>query len=300
MSGMRISLALLGMHKWFGGDHTKVAELVALADRKGVDQVTVVDHVVMGEHVEAYPFGKFQGSPSSDWLEPLVELGVYAGMTKRIRLSAGIVITPLRPAALLAKQLATLDVLSRGRVEIGVGVGWQKEEYDACGVPWKGRFGLMHEQMRACRLLWTQEPATFKGKRVAFERIYCKPFPVQKGGIPIYYGVAASELNIERMAELADGWLPIDTDPVKIKEPVRRIRAALEARGRDAARFDVRASPLRVRTQAHVADLDAMLRSIPQYADAGVTTLRIQVADYCPGPDEYEHVIERLVAGARG
>ena len=120
----------------------------------------MVDHVVMGERVEKYPFGKFQGSPASDWLEPLVELGVYAGMTKNIRLSAGIVITPLRPAALLAKQLATLDVLSRGRVEIGVGVGWQKEEYDACGVPWEGRYGLMHEQVRACKLLWSEAPAS--------------------------------------------------------------------------------------------------------------------------------------------
>lgn len=297
---MKLSLALVGLEDWFGGDHAAVTGLVVLADRKGIDQVTVVDHVVMGDAVGNYPFGKFAQRPDSPWLEPLVQLGVYAGATKRIRLGAGIVIAPLRPAALLAKQFATLDVLSGGRAEIGVGVGWQKEEYDACGVPWEGRFGRLHEQMQACRVLWSQSPASFHGEHVRFDGVHSFPRPLQPGGVPLHYGVAATERNIARMAELADGWLPIDTEPAKLAAPIARIKAAVAAAGRDSSRFEVRASPLRDKPVDGKADIAATLRRIPDYAAAGVTTLRINVDDFCAGPAQFESFLDRALDAAKG
>jgi alkanesulfonate monooxygenase SsuD/methylene tetrahydromethanopterin reductase-like flavin-dependent oxidoreductase (luciferase family) len=114
---------------------------------------------------------------------------------------------------LLAKQLATLDVMSRGRLSIGLGVGWQKEEYEAAGVPWEGRYTRFMEQLRVCRLLWSEAPATFHGRTVDFQKIHAFPRPVQHGGVPIWLGVSPSDLNIARMAEHADGWIPMEQDP---------------------------------------------------------------------------------------
>src|SRR5438128_913336 len=111
---MRTALGVIGLESWFGGDFAAMLALVQIADRLGVDQVSVVDHVVMGEATDKYPYGEFPGSPTYPWLEPVVQLATYASATTSIKLATGIIISPLRPAALLAKQLATLDVLSRG------------------------------------------------------------------------------------------------------------------------------------------------------------------------------------------
>src|SRR3954468_24651593 len=102
------------MERWFGGDFAALVPLIALAERKGIDQVTFSDHVVMGEQTETYPYGAFPGPPSMPFPEPLTMLAAVAATTERIRLATGVLISPLRPAAFLAKQAATLDVLSRG------------------------------------------------------------------------------------------------------------------------------------------------------------------------------------------
>ena len=166
----------------------------------------------MGENVQNYPYGRFPAPLDYPWFEPLTVLAVLAGVTERIRLSSGIVIAPLRPAVLLAKQIATLDVMSRGRVSIGLGVGWQKEEYDAAGIPWEGRNTRFFEQIEVCRLLWSEAPAAFHGKTVNFDKIYSYPRPVQ-ARVPIWLGIAPTERNIERMAKVADGWIPMEQDP---------------------------------------------------------------------------------------
>ena len=116
------------------GEWHRFVDLGRAADDAGVDRVVVVDHVVMGPHTENYAWGKFPVPPDAPWFEPLTMLTAIAAVTTRVRLATGILIAPLRPAAFLAKQVATLDQLSRGRVDLGVGTGWQREEYDAEGL----------------------------------------------------------------------------------------------------------------------------------------------------------------------
>src|SRR5262245_64884473 len=108
----------------------------------------------MSEHVEAYEWGPFPFPIEVPWLEPLSVLAAIAGATRRVRLATGILVAPLRPAVLLAKTAASLDVLSQGRLELGVGVGWQREEFEAEGLDFAARGELLTETLAACRVLW--------------------------------------------------------------------------------------------------------------------------------------------------
>jgi probable F420-dependent oxidoreductase len=296
---MKICISVIGLERWFDGDFAGLAELVRIADEKGVDQVSAVDHVVMGENLSAYPYGPFPGSLDTDWIEPVVQLASFASVTKRIRLATGIVIAPLRAAALLAKQIATLDVLSHGRLDIGLGVGWQKEEYEACGVPWEDRFDLLTEQVEACRTLWAGAPASYAGRHVKFDRIYSLPLPTRGAATPIWFGVAPLAKNIERIARLGDGWLPMERDPAKLVDPIRKIRAAFAQVGRDPDELQVRASYQIVRGADGQPDLATTLAATKTYANAGVTVMRFEPAVFCRTREEFEPFLDRVLE-ARG
>ena len=297
---MRTAISVLGLEKWFGGDFAEVTELVRIADGIGIDQISVVDHVVMGEATHKYPYGAFQGKPTSPWIEPVVQLATFASVTKSIKLATGIIIAPLRPAALLARQLATLDLLSHGRIEIGLGVGWQKEEYDACGVPWEGRMAYFEEQIRVCKKLWSEAPTSFHGEYVNFDQVYCLPFPPQGKNIPLYFGVAATDANTARIAELGHGWLPMETDPQKLAAPIQKLKAAFAARGRGAETVEVRTTMTTVMGANGRPDLDATLAAVPAYAEVGVTTLRVQPGTFCREREAYIPFLEKLVRAAKG
>ncbi|MCI0632985.1 MAG: LLM class flavin-dependent oxidoreductase, partial [Actinobacteria bacterium] len=131
---MRLTLSIPSFGPFFPpGRLHELIDLARRAEAAGVDTVIVPDHVVMSEHTEAYEWGPFPFPIEVPWLEPLTVLAAIAGATSRVRLATGILIAPLRPAIVLAKSVATLDVLSQGRVELGVGVGWQREEFEAAG-----------------------------------------------------------------------------------------------------------------------------------------------------------------------
>ena len=292
----QVAIGLYGLQSWFGGDFAPVTEVVRTAESQGIDLVSITDHVVMGENLQHYPYGRFPAPLDFPWFEPLTVLAVLAGVTHRIRLSSGVVIAPLRPAVLLAKQLATLDVMSRGRVSIGLGVGWQKEEYEASGVPWEGRYTRLVEQLRVCRLLWREAPATFHGETVNFEKIYAYPRPVQPGGVPIWLGLAPNDKNIERMAELGDGWIPMEQDPLRLAPVIARLRAALAARGRDPQAFTVRVVPRFVFRPDGTPDLEGTLAGVPALVRAGADMVELFPGAFCRGPEELEAFCVRLVA----
>ncbi|MDX2274544.1 MAG: TIGR03619 family F420-dependent LLM class oxidoreductase [Hyphomonadaceae bacterium] len=287
------SLGLFGLQQWFGGDFAGVVDLVRRADAKGVHQVSVTDHVVMGEALDTYPYGPFPTTSNFNWYEPITTLSVLAGATSRIRFSTGIIISPLRPAALLAKQIGTLDDLSKGRLSIGVGTGWQKEEYLACGVPWESRYDLMMEQAQAMRALWRDAPARFDGEFIKFEKTYCRPAPV-KGSVPLLFGLAPSPKNVSRMAAHGDGWVPMQQDPKKLKEGMAEIRAEMRKVGRGDAPFGLRAVP-RILLKDNAPDFETSMEQIPALIEAGATEIEVHPIAYLRGEQDWDGFLDRIV-----
>ncbi|MDB5394785.1 MAG: fmn-dependent monooxygenase [Rhodospirillales bacterium] len=293
---VKVAIGLFDLHKWFGGDIAAVGQAVRLAEDKGIDQVFIGDHLAMGAVRDAYPFGEFTPPLDYPWYEPITIMAAVAGATSRIRLSTSILISPLRPAILLAKQLATLDALSRGRVDAGLGVGWQRLEYDAVGVPFDNRGAILEEQIRACRALWRSAPASFHGTHVAFEGVYSYPRPVQSGGIPIWLGCAPTRRWIARLAEWCEGWIPLGLSPAEIGCAVSEIRAAMVARGRDPSTLAIRTMLPPVRGADGLGDLDATLAQAPALCTAGATHLEIYPTMYCRDEGGFEAFLDRLAA----
>jgi probable F420-dependent oxidoreductase len=287
------------MPAWLEGDFAGIADLLVSAESKGFDRLDMPDHLLMSENIEVYPYAKVPPAAyRAHFYEPLTILAALAAVTSRIRLATGILIAPLRPAVLLAKQAATMDMISGGRLDLGLGVGWQKEEYDACGVPWEGRFGYMDEQVKACRALWQNAPAHFAGKHVNFDTVYALPFPLQKPGIPIWYGVAPTARNFARMAEMDAGWMPSpkEDNPEQLAEHVKNLRNAFARSGRDPATVKVQAKP---RTRHHpdgTPDVAATLAQYAAFAQAGATTIYVTAHYLCADPKDYETILDRVIA----
>jgi probable F420-dependent oxidoreductase len=292
----KIAIGLYDLHKWFGGDIAAVGQVVRLAEDKGIDQVFIGDHVSMGADRGAYPFGEFTPPLDYPWFEPITLMAAVANATTRIRLSMSILISPLRPAVLLAKQLATLDALSRGRVDAGLGVGWQRLEYEAQGVPFESRGAILDEQVRACRELWRTAPASFHGEHIRFDGIYSYPQPVQAGGIPIWLGCAPSERWVLRIAEHCDGWIPLGLPPDRIAAVVAEIKTAMAARGRDPAALSVRTMLPPVLGANGFCDLDATLARAPELRAAGATHLEIYPTMFCREENGLEAFFDRVAA----
>ena len=140
------------------------------AEAAGFDRVLVTDHVVMGSDNSAYTWSAFPTEPDANWLEPLTVLAFVAGQTKTIRLGTGIVIAALRGGAVLAKTAATLDLLSGGRLDLGVGTGWQEREYEAAGMDFGKRGPLLDDALAVCRALWSSAPASIDTPRSEVRR----------------------------------------------------------------------------------------------------------------------------------
>ncbi len=295
-----VSLTVSGVKRLFGADLSQLIDFAKRAEDAGVDQIAMTDHLAIGAHTERYPYGKFPFPNDEPWPEPLLTLAAIAGATQRIRLATAVLIAPLRPALLLAKSLATLDALSGGRVDLGVGVGWQKEEFDASGVRFGSRTARMMDVLRACRVLWRDAPASFHSDTVSFDALWCEPRPVQSGGIPIWFGVTPSTRHAANIVEIGSGWLPVGTDIDVLADGVRTLRAAFTAAGRDPATLGVRANvPIAMGTDGRV-DLDrSIAEGIPRVREAGATIAALPIAAYARRADELPGLLARITARTR-
>lgn len=216
-------------------------ERAVAADQAGVDRVFVVDHVVMGEHLENYEGGKFPTTSDAPWLEPLTVLAAVSSVTQRVRLATGILIAGLRRPVVLAKTLATLDALSGGRVDVGVGVGWQREEYEAAGLRFERRGKILDETLATLKALWAPGATDHTSEELGldFERVWCEPSPVQMGGPPIWVGGTLNPTTTARIVRFGDGWIPWGEQIVEIEAGIRRVREALVEGGRDPEGFGI-------------------------------------------------------------
>jgi probable F420-dependent oxidoreductase len=272
----------------------QLLEQARWAEAAGVDRLLLTDHVVMGERTDLYPWGPFPFPPETPWLEPLTLIAALASATTRIRFSTKILIAPLRPAPLLAKTLATLDVLSNGRMEVGVATGWQREELAASGVDWARRGQILTDTMAACRVLWRDAPASFASESFAFEGIYCRPRPIQPDGIPIWFAGSLHARNLERITTLGDGWIPAPYAPLApFRADAARVREAFARAGRDPERLGIQGDLDAVAGTDGRPDLRASLAAVPEWARAGATTVNL-VLSLFGGPRRAERCFELL------
>lgn len=270
-------------------------DLARTADGAGIDRIVVVDHVVMSRHTDAYAWGPFPFPPEAPWLEPLTTLGAFAAVTERVRLATGILVAPLRSAVLLAKTAATIDALSGGRLDLGVGTGWQREEYDASGIDFATRGQRLTDTIAACKTLWRDAPATFSSPTVSFTEIWCEPRPAQPGGVPIWVAGTLHDRAVSRIVEHGDGWIPImGASRAEIVAGGQRLREAFVGRGRDPATLEVQAPLPPVRGDDGGADVDRMVAAVPELAAAGVTNVQIALRALAADPQDAAARLERL------
>ena len=187
------------------------------AEELGYYCIMASDHIVVPRQISStYPYtegGEFPGSVSGESMEQLTVLAYLAGQTKTIRLATSVMIVPHRNPLVAAKALATLDVLSQGRVIVGIGVGWMREEFEALGLPpFQERGAVVDEYILAFKELWTSDNPTFDGEYCRFSDITFLPKPVQKPHPPIWVG-GESRRAMRRAARLGNGWYPIGSNP---------------------------------------------------------------------------------------
>jgi probable F420-dependent oxidoreductase len=294
-----LSVTISGFTRIFGGRLRAVLDAARAADAAGIDQLVVPDHVVMGARTDRYPYGQFPYGPEEPWPEPLTLLAAIGGVTERVRVGTGILISPLRPAVVLAKTVGTLDGVTGGRLDLGVGIGWQREEYDACGVRWGARRQVFDDQLRACAALWTQPPpVSFSATTVAFTDMWCEPRPVQQvgpAGVPLWFGVPATDEHVARVAELGTGWLPIHTTTDDhLRAGVDALRAAFTRAGRDPTTLGVRASLPLARTPDGTIDLGATRARAEELRAMGVTTFSVGLGRSVRDPDGVREFLAAL------
>jgi probable F420-dependent oxidoreductase len=272
--------------------------LLAFARRMetlGYDSLWASDHVVIPWRITSkYPYnetGDFPLPPTTNFLEPLTALALVAGATERIRLGTTVLVLPHRHPVLAAKMLATLDHLAPGRVILGAGVGWMREEIELFGVPFERRGAWSDEALRIMKACWREERPSFTGAFVSFDPLGFAPKPA-RGTIPIWIG-GHTPRALRRVAELGDGWHAAFPSAEKLKSGLAELAAACRTAGRDLKSLTLSA---RLGVPARY-DADALVREIKALAELGVrhVVLESRVRDLA----DMIQIYERFAAEVR-
>jgi len=213
-----------------GKDPSAIRDFAQAAEELGYHHLLAYDHVV-GANPASRPGWRPPYTYKDTFHEPFVLFGYLAGLTKRIELVTGVIILPQRQTVLVAKQAAALDVLSGGRLRLGIGIGWNPVEYEALGENFKNRGRRSEEQVDVMRKLWTQELVTFEGEWHKITDAGLNPLPIQRP-IPIWFG-GGHDQTLRRVARLGDGWFPLLGPDDKCRAMIEKIRAYTREAGRD-------------------------------------------------------------------
>ena len=275
-----------------------MATIAQKGEALGFDSISLGDHILVPRSISSdYPYtetGEFPGSASGQSMEQITALAYMAGCTEKIRLATSVIIVPHRNPLVAAKALATLDVLSGGRLIIGVGVGWCREEFEAVGCePFDERGAVTDEYIRAFKELWTADNPTFEGKYVSFSDIWFLPKPVQQPHPPLWAG-GESRPAIRRAATLCDGWYPIGNNPAfpvgtpeALQSGMNRLRRTAEAAGRNPDEIQIiyRSHDYRItgvdtgsERVRFTGSGDQIAGDIRQYEDMGISYLVLDIA----------------------
>ena len=246
-------------------DPALAVELVQAGEEAGFESAWTVEHTVVPEgYQSAYPYsddGKMAGGQDDVPLpDPLIWMAYVAAATTSIKLATGILILPQHNPVIMAKQVATLDHMSGGRVLLGIGVGWMREEFDAIGTPFDDRGPRTDDYVGAMRALWSQDKPTYHGEFANFDNVYCRPQPVN-GSVPIIVG-GHSKPAARRAGRLGDGFFPARGAPAEL---IAIAKASAVEHGRDPDAIEI--------TTSLPNDLD----EIPALAAAGIDRLLVPV-----------------------
>ena len=285
---MKVGLAF-GSSVAIDGESTM--ELCRRAEAAGFESIWGGEHVILPDAIHSkYPYtpdGKIPAEPDTPIPDPLIWLAYAAAAAPTLRLGTCILIVPQRNPLILAKELATLDQLSGGRVELGLGVGWLTEEFEALGVPWERRGARNDEYIDAMRALWAGPHAEFHGDFVDFEPATCSPRPVN-GNIPILVG-GDTPAAIRRAVRLADGYFPGEGDIDRLRALIKTVREGCEAEARDPATLEINAM-----FGAQMMDPEA---GVAEMREAGVGRMMIP-AFFFAGPgglDRMDELAEKIM-----
>jgi probable F420-dependent oxidoreductase len=279
---------------WRPGDLGALVDAAVEAEAAGFDAVMMSEHVVLGPGADAegvpsnprdYALPGNQ-DPSTPWPDPLAVLVAAAALTTRLRLVASSVIAPLRHPLLLAKQLSTVDLLSRGRLVLQPTVSWHRPEYEALGVPFEKRGELLDEHLAAWRMLWRDSPASFEGTHYRFSDVTLEPKPYRPGGPLLWFGGETVHPRLlRRLVEYGSGWNPLGRPS---HEDLERLRSAMAEAGRDLSELEmVGGTRGRFPDAEGVADLGEALASIPAQLERGFTTICIKPSQFIDDPAEF-------------
>lgn len=267
-----------------GSDPGGWGHLIARAERAdaaGVDRLAVSDHVAFGASLDAYADparggiagGRQPTGPEGHWLEPLTVISHLTARTSRVRFGTNILLAALRRPVVLAKTAATIDVLSRGRLDLGVGVGWQAAEYQAAGLLFTERGRQLDHTLAVCEALWAGNDVSFADDRLTFDEVWQEPKPAG-GAVPVWVSGTTNPAAMRRLARFGRGWIPWGPDAADLPAGIARMRAAVAELGRDPAGIGVVGSLPTVLADDGTPDVDATMAPVPALVDAGVTDFR--------------------------
>ena len=299
-------LVLVGSENWTMTSPRDLRGLVRIAQEAedaGIDGVMLSEHIVLGagsgaQGVMTNPrdyAAPGNQDPATPWPDSIVLMSAIAAATTRLRLIGAAIIAPLRHPLLLAHQLATLDLLSEGRLVVQPTVSWHREEYAALGVRFEDRGALLDEHLAAWDAAWTQSPASFAGEHYAFSDVWVEPKPYRPEGPRLWFGgMTMGPFIVRRLVERGHGLHPFGTPT---DEELQALRAAMTAAGRDPDELEM-VGGIRGRfpTPDGVADLAEAAASIPAQVERGFRTICFKPSMFTDDPREVGRVCRELVA----
>ena len=281
--------------------HENMLAMAQLAEDRGFESIWAPDHVIMPTKIDTpYPYsksGRYIADPKGAHLEPFTVLSFVAACTRRVRLGFTVIVAPYRHPVVTGKMLASLDVLSNGRLIVGVGSGWLEEEFQALEVPFAKRWTRTDEHIQIWKELWTAEEPRFEGEYHRFTDVQCRPQPLQKPHPPITIG-GRGRAGLRRVVSMADGWQVVSEHPDDVystegdlAKDLQTLRQMCDEAGRDFSTIEITAVII-------AGTAEGVLKDLPGWERLGVSRLILDFPSFVSDPGEMAAILEKIAAEA--